>query len=215
MVDDKKLKIISLDSSVQLHHADKERRKNNLDEAKRYIDLAQQLNCPYIRVFPDTIPKGQNYEATIDLISQGLIDLADHAKGSTVMVLLESHGDLVETGSLLRIMGNSKSPNVGMIWDICNMWSAKKEPPALVYEKLNKYIRHTHFADFKYVNNKFCSVLLGEGIAPVSEAVNALKQGNYDGYYGLEWEKLWEPDIEDPEVAFPQFITEMKKYLKT
>jgi hypothetical protein len=62
------------------------------------------------------------------------------------------------------------------------------------------------------INNKLHSTLLGEGEAPVKEAVNVLVNGNYDGYYGLEWEKLWEPDIEEPEVAFPQFISEMKKY---
>jgi sugar phosphate isomerase/epimerase len=215
LIEDKNLKIICLDSSAQLHHADKEKRKNSLDEAKKYIDLAQQLKCPYIRVFPDIIPKGQEFDVTIDLITHGLIDLAGYAKGSKVKVLLESHGDFVGVDSLLRIMENSKSPHVGMIWDICNMWSVKNEPPALVYEKLKKYIMHTHFADFKYIGNKFRSVLLGQGEAPIIEAIKALKNGNYDGYYGFEWEKLWEPDIEDPEIAFPQFITEIKKYLKT
>jgi sugar phosphate isomerase/epimerase len=212
IVEDNRLKIICLASVAAFHDIHKEKRKNNLDEAKRYIDLAQQLNSSFIRVFPDKIQQGQDLNSTIDLISQGLTDLAGYAKGSKVMVLLESHGDFVESGSLLRIMENSGGPNVGMIWDICNMWSAKKEPPGLVYEKLKKYNRHTHFADFKYVDNKFRSVLLGQGIAPVSEAVNVLKQANYEGYYGLEWEKKWEPDIEDPEIAFPQFIAEMNKY---
>jgi hypothetical protein len=35
------------------------------------------------------------------------------------------------------------------------------------------------------------------------------------GYYGFKWEKFWEPGIEEPEIAFPQYIKEMKKYLKT
>jgi sugar phosphate isomerase/epimerase len=214
-IEDKKLKIICLGSSAQLHHMDKEKRKNNLDEAKKYIDLAQKLNCPYVRVFPDTIPKGQEYDATIDLITRGLIDLAGYAKGSKVSVLLESHGDITGTDSLLHIMENSKSPNAGMIWDVCNMWSAKKESPALVYEKLKKYIKHTHIIDIKYIGNKYRCVLLGHGEAPIAEAVKALEKGNYDGYYSLEWEKFWDPDIEGPEIAFPQFIKEIKKYLKT
>jgi sugar phosphate isomerase/epimerase len=95
------------------------------------------------------------------------------------------------------------------------MWSDKKEPPQIVYEKLQKYIRHTHFRDCKLLENKYKSVLLGQGEAPILEAVQALEKGNYNGYYGFEWEKLWEPDIEEPEIAFPQFIHEMKKYLKT
>jgi sugar phosphate isomerase/epimerase len=213
LIGDKHIEIVCLDSSAQLHHADKATRSNNLDEARRYIDLARQLKCQYIRVFPDKIPKNQESDETMDLITQGLIDLADYAKGSMVSVLLESHGDLVGTDSLLRILENSGGPQVGMIWDICNMWSVKKEPPAVVFEKLKKYIRHTHFADYTYINNKFRTVLLGKGESPISEAIKALEKGNYQGYYGFEWEKLWEPDIEDPEIAFPQFIAEMKKYL--
>ena len=215
MAEDKQLRIICLGSSAQLHHADEEKRRNNSDEAKKYIDLAQQLNCPYIRVFPDKIPEGQEYKATIDLITRGLIDLGEYAKGSKVSVLLEAHGDIVGIDSLLHIMENCKSPHVGMIWDICNMWSAKKEPPVQVYEKLKKYIRHTHFRDIKYTGNKYRGVLLGQGEAPVKEAVPTLEKGKYDGYYSLEWEKLWDPDIEDPEIAFPQFIKEIKKYFKT
>ena len=213
-VEDRHLKIICLDSSARLSYADEKKKKNNLDEIRKLIDIAQQLNCPYVRAMPDTISEGQEYDATVDLIINGLTDLAEYAKGSKVSVILESHGDFVGTESLLHIMKNSESPHVGLIWDISNMWSAKKEPPALVYEKLKKYIRHTHFCDFKYIGNKYHSVLMGQGEAPVSEAVKALKKGNYDGYYGFEWEKLWEPDIEDPEIAFPQFIHEMKIYLK-
>lgn len=212
LAEDKQLKIICLGSSAQLHHADAAKRKSNLDEAKRYIDLAGKLDCPFVRVFPDTIPEGQDYDTTIGLITAGMKDLAEYAKGSGVSVLLESHGDITGTEVLLRIMRGSESPNSGMVWDICNMWSATRESPADVYGKLQKYIRHTHFRDIKYEGNKYRSVLFGMGEAPVEEAVKVLQKGNYDGYYSFEWEKLWEPGIEDPEIAFPQFITAIKKY---
>ena len=214
-VEDRQLRIICLDSSARLSYADEKKRKNNLDEIRKLIDMAQLLDCPYVRAMPDTVPEGQEYNATVDLIIHGLTDLADYAKGSKVSVLLESHGDFVGIESLLHIMENSENPHVGMIWDISNMWSAKKESPSLVYEKLKKYIKHAHFCDFKYIGNKYRSVLMGQGEAPVSEAVKVLQDGNYAGYYCFEWEKFWEPDIEDPEIAFPQYIKEMKKYFKT
>jgi len=31
-------------------------------------------------------------------------------------------------------------PHVGLVWDIVNMWSVTKEPPAQMYAKLKKYI---------------------------------------------------------------------------
>jgi len=214
MMEDKKLRIINLGASAGLHHADPEKRKNNLDEARKFIDLAQKLDCPYIRVFPNNLPKDQDRNATIDLISQGLLELADFAKGSNVSVLMETHGDVIETNDLLHIMKNSENPQVGLVWDVVNVWSVTKESPAQVYEKLKRYIRHTHFKDGKFINGELHYVLLGQGEAPVLEAVKSLVQGNYEGFYSFEWEKMWHPDIEEPEIAIAQYPKQMKKYFK-
>lgn len=214
MAEDMGLTIVDLGSSAQLHHADKIKRKNNLDEARKFIDLAQRLNCPYIRVFPDSLPKDQGRNATIDLISEGLLELADYAKGTDVSVLLESHGDGVESSELLRIMKNSENLHVGMVWDVYNMWSVTKESPKRVYEQLGKYIRHTHIKDAKITNGVERYVLLGQGEAPVEEAVQSLEQGGYTGFYSFEWEKLWHPDIEEPDIALAQFPAAIKKYFK-
>lgn len=211
MVKDSRLKIIGLGSSAQLHHADTEKRKNSLDEAKKFIDLAHRLNCPYVRVFPDAIPKDQERNETFDLIIKGLLDLADYAAGSKVSVLLESHGDVVRTDDLHYIMKNAGHRHVGMIWDVCNMWSVTKEPPAEVYKKLKKYIRHTHIKDGKMVGGKIQYKLLGRGEIPLFEAIDILSKGGYKGYYSFEWEKLWHPEIEEPEIALADFTQVMRR----
>jgi len=92
MMKDKNLKFVDLGSSGEMHHSDATERKNNLDEAKHFIDLAQQVNCPYVRVFPNKLPK-EDRDTTIDLIVKGLVEAGDHAKGTNVMVLMETHGD--------------------------------------------------------------------------------------------------------------------------
>ena len=37
-----------------------------------------------------------------------------------------------------------------------------------------------------------------------------LKAAGYNGYFTLEWEKIWHAYIEEPEVAFPQYVQYMK-----
>ena len=49
-------------------------------------------------------------------------------------------------------------------------------------------------------------MLLGTGTVGVQAIVKALVQGGYKGLFGLEWEKVWHPDIDEPEVAFPQYM---------
>jgi sugar phosphate isomerase/epimerase len=209
---DKKIKICNLGASTALHHLDPEKRQKNLDEAMRFIDLAQQLECPYVRVFPNDLPKDQDREKTINAIGEGLLELGKYAEKANVTVLLESHGEVIWKDILHRIMKQAEHPNVGLIWDIFNMWSVTKEPPKEVYATLKKYIRHTHIKDGRLVNGKPEYTFVGQGVAPLTEAINALKSGGYNGYYSFEWEKMWHPEIPEPEVAFADYPKSIKKY---
>ena len=211
---EKGLRFSDLGSSAAMHHSDGKERQKNLDEAKRFIDLAQKIQCPYIRVFPNNLPKDQERNATIDLIIQGLIELGNHAKGSNVTVLMESHGELVYMADLQKIMQSAEHKNVGMVWDIVNMWSATKEPPAAVYATLKKYIRHTHIKDLKIVDGKEQYTFLGTGETPIFEAIDILHKNGYKGYYSFEWEKLWHPEIEAPEKAFAHYSKVMREHFK-
>jgi sugar phosphate isomerase/epimerase len=214
MMKEKNLQFVDLGSSANLHIADTVERKKNLDEGRRFIDLAQKVNCPYVRVFPNNFPKEQDRNATIDLIIKGLVELGDYARGSNVSVLMETHGDLVQTEDLEKVMKSSKHPHVGLVWDVANMWTITKEPPIQVYEKLKKYIRHTHIKDASMSNGKVQYKLLGRGEVPIFEAIDALSKGGYNGYYSFEWEKLWHPEIEEPEIALADYPLVMKDHFK-
>jgi sugar phosphate isomerase/epimerase len=214
LVSDKGIKIINLGASAALHHSDVQERKKNLDEAKQFIDLAQKLRCPFIRVFPNDFPPGQDRNATIDLIVKGLLELGDYAKGSDVTVLMESHGQVVKTADLETIMHAAEHQHVGLVWDIVNMWAVTKEPPREVYGRLKKYIRHTHIKDLAIVNGKEQYTLLGKGETPVFEGIDSLTKGGYQGYFSFEWEKLWHPEIAEPDIALADYPKTMKEHFK-
>ena len=118
---------------------------------------------------------------------------------------MESHGEVVEKDLLLRIMQASEHPNVGLIWDIFNMWSVTKESPAEVYATLKKYILHVHVKDAVRKDNKWHYVQVGKGETPIPEGLSALVHGGYKGFYSFEWEKKWHPTIAEPEVVIPEF----------
>ena len=212
LMKDKNLAFVDLGSSTNLHVADDTERKKNLDEAKSFIDLAQKIECPFIRVFPNKLPKDKSKSETIDLITNGLLELGRYAKGSKVKVLMETHGDVVWTEDILKIMQSAFNDNTGLVWDITNMWSITKEPPVEVYQKLKKYICHTHIKDLKMIDGKEHYVLLGQGEVPIFTAIDALQNGGYKGYYSFEWEKLWHPEIDNPEVAFADYSKVMLEH---
>jgi sugar phosphate isomerase/epimerase len=205
------LQFVDLGSSAALHIAGAAERSKSLDEARRFIDLAQQINCPYVRVFPNNFPKEQEKLQTIELIIAGLNELASHARGSKVTVLMETHGDLVHSDDILNIMQSTVTRHTGIIWDITNMWTVTKESPEEAYQKLKKFIRHTHIKDAKLVDGKPQYTLMGKGEVPIFDAIELLRNDGYKGYYSFEWEKLWHPEIAEPEVAIADYATVMKQ----
>jgi sugar phosphate isomerase/epimerase len=213
-LNDKNLKVVDLGSSAELHHKDASERQKNLDGAKQFIDLAQKLNCPNVRVFPNDIPDGQTKEETIALIVSALKELGDYASTKNVYVLMETHGKIVYTADLLNIMQQVNHPHVGLVWDAYNMWSVTKESPATVYVSLKNYIRHAHIKDAKLINSNDEYVFLGEGTSPIFEAVDLLAKNNYQGYYSFEWEKLWHPEIADSATAIADYPKKMKAHFK-
>jgi sugar phosphate isomerase/epimerase len=214
LMKEKKLRFVGLGSSASLHFAEGAEREKHLAEARRFIDLAQQINCPYVRVFPNNFPKDADKKTTVNLIVNGLVELGNYAKEKKRMVLMETHGDVVYSDDILEIMQSAANKNVGLVWDVSNMWTITKESPAQVYQKLKKYIHHTHIKDAKLVENKPQYTLLGRGDVPIFEAIDALSKNGYKGYYSFEWEKLWHPEIAGPQIALADYPNVMKKHFQ-
>ncbi|MEI6088604.1 MAG: sugar phosphate isomerase/epimerase family protein [Bacteroidota bacterium] len=209
---DKKLQFVDLGSSCTLHFADKTERQKNLDDGKRFIDLAAAIDCPNVRVYPNNFIKGQEKKQTMDLIVAGLLELGDYAKSTGVRVLMETHGDLVYIADLKTIMEAAVHPQVGLVWDAANMYLETKESPVLAYQELHPYIHHAHIKDAKKEDGKIGFYFLGEGNLPIFTAIDALYKGGYKGYYSFEWEKLWHPEIAEPEFALADYPKKMKTH---
>src|SRR5438270_8828483 len=83
------LKISDLGASAQMHEPDPAKRAKHMDEARRFIDLAHQLEAPYVRVFPNQFIPGEDKKVTFDRISSGLHELGEYARPAGVTVIVE------------------------------------------------------------------------------------------------------------------------------
>ena len=210
------LKISDLGASAQMHEPDPAKRAKHMDEARRFIDLAHQLEAPYVRVFPNQFIAGEDKRVTFDRISNGLHELGEYAAGAGVTVIVESHGEFRRADDLIAILEGAKSQHVAFLWD-AHHTCVEGEKPADTFKRLGKYTRHTHLKDSLPVAGKSKEdrhyVLTGTGEIPVKETVRVLSTHGYKGYYCFEWEKRWHPEIDEPEVAFPHYAKTMREYL--
>ncbi len=210
------LKISDLGASSRLGEPDPAKRAAQIDEAKRFIDLARNLKSPYVRIFGGKLAKGQTMQDATERIIAGFRELHEHAKASGVTVVIESHDEFVTSESLLKILKGANLPTAMLLWDAHHTFVAGKEQPAETFKRLSRYVRHTHLKDSRPPQGEEKDrryVLTGSGEVPVKETVKVLVAGGYRGYYCFEWEKRWHPEIEDPEVAIPHYAKVMREYL--
>ncbi|MDE3214544.1 MAG: sugar phosphate isomerase/epimerase, partial [Bacteroidota bacterium] len=211
---DRNLNFVALGSSAQLHIGEPNLRKTQLDEGKRFVDLAHEIECPFVRVFPNKLDEGPVKSMALDLIISGMLELADYAEGSGVCVLLETHGDLLQTEDIVAVMQQVMSEQTGLLWDVTNVWSATGEDPGSLYPKIREFTRHLHIKDMEWVDGKIRYMRLGKGIVPLSSAIHSLLEGGYRGYFCFEWEKLWHEEIGDPAIAISEFTKILPGYIK-
>ena len=188
------VKPLVLGTSCKFHDAEK--LDESLEEGYRSIDIAESLGFRAIRVFGNNI-KGDENEC-LDRIAGGISLLCEYAVGKGVDVLLETHGDVntaERLGAVAKICG--KYENFGLIWDICHTRLTYGENWCTFCDDFFELIRHVHLKDVTPEGLK----LPGEGDLPIAKMVKYLANKGYEGYFSLEWEKKWHPELPQIEEA--------------
>jgi len=206
------LKISDLGSSSEMHHTDPDKRAKSLVDAKRFIDLAEKLDAPYIRIYGNKLEGPQ--DECIRRVAAGMRELAIYAKPHNVTVIIESHGDFVTSPLLKQVLTQADHPNAALLWDAHHTFVDGHEEPEFTVRELGQWIRHTHLKDSIAQGGERHYVLTGKGDVPVARQMQALVAINYQGYFCFEWEKLWHPDIAEPEIAIADFARVVPAYLK-
>lgn len=208
------LAVPCLGASVNLHEQDTAKLGVAMAETRRFIDVASRIGAPYVRVFGNEWVKGMGREAVLAYIARGLRELGEYARPRGVTVLLESHGHFVDSPTLAELMRLADSPAVAILWDAHHTHVAKESPETSV-ALLGKWIRHTHLKDSLPEGAGRKYVLTGRGEVPVKRQIEVLARSGYRGFYSLEWEKRWHPELDEPEVAFADFATVASGYLRS
>ena len=197
------LSIPCLDSDCLLYK--RENIEKTALEVRAYVDLAQKLAAPYVRVFaapPVPQPMGCGDE---ELKKAQAPKHSDYAGAPGVTLLLETHGIWANSEKLARLLQEIGSSYVGAIWDVHHPYRFMGEKPEETYGNLKPYIKHVHLKDSVWDGERIRYRMPGHGDLPLKEFVRLLKEGGYDGFYSLEWVKRWDMTLEEPGIALAQF----------
>jgi sugar phosphate isomerase/epimerase len=138
-------------------------------------------------------------------VAAGLRELGKYAGPRDVTVLIESHDHFTASSTLKDVLRGADSEHVGLLWDAHHTFATSNEEPEFTVGQLGPWIRHTHLKDSIGSGEDRKYVLTGRGNVPIQRQIKSLRSIGYKGFYCFEWEKLWHPDLEDPEIAIADF----------
>ena len=112
----------------------------------------------------------------------------------------------------------TRSGVIGAVWDSHHP-HRMGERPAEVWANLGPRILLAQVKDACRTGGASGDVWqlvpLGEGEVPVRDMLGLLAAAGYPHWISVEWEKRWHPEIEEPEVALPQHLNLLAKWLQS
>jgi sugar phosphate isomerase/epimerase len=115
--------------------ADVDARKTDVQMVKNWIEVAQKLGAPVIRVFSGRAkPEGHTFDQVLDWMIPAFQECAEYGKSHGVILGLQQHNDFLKTADeTIRVIEAVNSPWFG---DILDVGSLRQGDPYAEIEKL-------------------------------------------------------------------------------
>ena len=206
------LPVVAVDSSIRLTDGDPG------PDLRRFLELASDWESPLVRVFGGPLPAGgpdpQAREDQLGAAARVLESCVPLARRLGVAIGVETHDDFSASSVVAELLAMTDPEWTGAVWDSHHPHRVG-ETPAEVYANLGRRILLAQVKDARREpDDGWRLVLLGEGEVPVRQMLELLAAGGYRHWISVEWEKRWHPEIEEPEVALPQHLAVLAKWME-
>lgn len=193
--------VTNIGSSVTLNGIGDE--SAQLSAISRHLRIAALLGARGVRIFPGSFFKKieeRNRAHNIDRLVNRIQEACDEAlaHGAGVELWIETHNEF-STGNVLgELLARVGRRNCRVIYDILHPLEFGERPEETI-GRLDGAIAHVHIKDG--VPNAdpelhdWTYTKIGDGLLPLAQIIDLLRRQGYDGYYSLEWETKWRPEL--------------------
>ena len=142
--EDSRVRLVSLGSTCEYESPDPEVVQHNIDETRRFVELAHDVGCLGVKVRPNGFPKNVPHSKTLDQIGRALRQCGDIARDHGVEIWLEVHGrGTEEPQNIHRIMEVCAHPSVGICWNSSDT-DVEQGSVKSSFDLLKKWLRSCH-----------------------------------------------------------------------
>jgi sugar phosphate isomerase/epimerase len=178
---------------------DEAKYKAEIQKVKDWTARAAKIGAKTVRIFAGTLEKGDTLEQAQKRVVAAMNKCCAVAEKLGVMLALENHGGITDTPEhLLDLVKPVKSKALGVNIDTGNFRTAD---PYADIAKIAPYGVVSQIKTEVFPGNK-------REEADLARVVKILKDANFHGFVALEYEAA-----EDPKVAVPRYIKELRKLI--
>lgn len=178
--------------------------ERHLAYLKNACRIAQELDCPTIRIFPFRWPDNRKgpfgTKEDLDRICENISKAIEIARQEDRVLVLENcpYSHLPKGQMTLEVVRRLDDPHLQLLWDPANSYRAIRENVPQDYqgwsldeelEALYPYIEHIHLKDYHYDEHfpkPFLHKALGEGDIDYQGLLSKLHKKGYDKSLSLE-----------------------------
>lgn len=177
-------------------------------EVRDYIEVAQRMGVPYIRLLPS--PSAHPEQADLPQAKELYLLLCAEAKERGVTLLMETSGALSDSALMAQFMEGADPTCAGVLWDLHHPYRFCGETPELTYSRIGQYVKYMHVKDSVMKNGEVVYRMMGHGDVPIFDALKLLSDNGYKGFISLEWVKRWNKELQEPGLVFYHYNTYMQ-----
>ena len=199
--------------STSIRICDETKIDANLEEARRTIPIAAELDVPLLRVFGGGLPEGKSKEELADLGQSMMEKILGIDGADAFRWVLETHDLWISSEDCRLLLNRVPQEAFGILWDVGHTARVGGEDPAASLAAFGDRAFYIHVKDAVYdtshpeaMKDGWRYVEPGTGQLPLEAALQLMKERSYDGYVMFEWEKRWHRELPEPEEMFPKYI---------
>lgn len=180
---------------------------SNLRHACRLVELANDLECPYLRVFGFESPGGEKRARTTARVIERLQELLTAASKHRVSLLFENGGSFSQAEHVAEILRECRSPWLGASYNIAVGVRSGDQVEAAI-DLLGDQLIAVKLKDLQGTQ----PVELGHGEIPLERAIKHLAHNNYAGWAVVEWMRYWRPELAEPEGVLRRALAKVEAW---
>jgi sugar phosphate isomerase/epimerase len=177
--------------------------------AKSAIELAAQIECPFVRVFGFEMVENERYASGLARIVDRLALVVDAARHTGVRVVLENGGTFTTAEDLMHVLDRISDPLLGAGYSV-PVALADGEDPIAGMNRLGERMMSVKIRDYTHEAGqavKFCTP--GDGVVPCQRVVRELVERKFAGWTCVEWDRAWLSGLAPPEQVLPVALERM------